>query len=172
MFVRPAIVALALTLAGAASGAVSVGIGELIGERVEDLNGDPVGYVREFIVDMSDGRVLYMVVRGGNEFYTLPLRAIRRISPHNEPQVDTSLRGPDVAKRVETDARFRRVRRLIGETIALPDTAGSGRIYDLDFEPDTGLITQVIVSTGDGKRAYPREVLLHGVLPPASRSPG
>jgi hypothetical protein len=106
MKIRPVVAALAFLLAGAASSAAAVGIGEIIDERVENLKGDPVGYVQEFIVDVNAGRVLCMVVRGSDEHYTLPLRAIRRVSPHEEPQVDTSLRGPDVSSDVDLDARF------------------------------------------------------------------
>lgn len=123
--------------------AYGASIEKLIGERVENENGSPIGFVDDFIVDVDGGRVLYVVVATGVHYHTLPVRAIHEVTARNALQLDMKLKGEAARIGDKTSPRFRRAGRLIGEDIALPGSNHRGTIYDVHFEPQSGLITRV-----------------------------
>jgi len=51
--------------------------GVLIGAEAKDLRGAAVGTVEDLILDVRDGRVLYVIVDGRQRYFTLPIRALR-----------------------------------------------------------------------------------------------
>ena len=165
-FLRAAALAAALSFAATPAGAI--GIGELIGERVEDRDGIPVGFVQELIVDTGTGRVVYIVVAtvSGDEYHSLPLRALRNITTSKRLEVDMALAGTAAIATTLSGTRLRRASRLIGARIEDP----GGVIHDLGFEPRTGLLTRVEIATADGgRRDYPASILSRNPLPPPTR---
>lgn len=157
------VLVLAVSPAGAAS------IGELIGERVENLRGETVGHVDELIVDINAGRVLYVIVDRKQGYATLPIGAIERVLPREHVRLDMSLSSSPADLRAGADPRFRRAGKLIGQEVEIPRAGRLGVIHDLEFEPDTGLVTRVDVGTVDGTRGFPASVLSRGRFSPATR---
>lgn len=139
--------------------------GVLIGAEAKDLRGAAVGTVEDLIVDVRDGRVLYVIVDGPQRYFTLPIRALR--ARDGMARLDMQLAG-EVAHTDEP--RFRRAARLIGQPLEHPGGERIGTIADIEFDPAKGRVQQVVVSTAQGGTAhFPASVLAHGRFPPLTR---
>lgn len=66
--VAAVLVAVALLASAAAHAAAA---SALIGAEVRDVRGETAGKVQDLIVDVRDGRVLYVIVDAGERFFTL-----------------------------------------------------------------------------------------------------
>jgi sporulation protein YlmC with PRC-barrel domain len=153
---------LALSLP-AEAGAMAAGV--LIGAEAKDLRGAAVGTVEDLIVDVRDGRVLYVIVDGPQRYLTLPIRALRERD--GAPRLDMQLAG-EIAHTDEP--RFRRAARLIGQPLQHPGGERIGTIADIEFDPRHGGVEQVVVSTEQGGTAhFPASALAHGRFPPLTR---
>jgi uncharacterized protein YrrD len=144
-------------------------IEKLMGEPVQNKSGLPIGFVDDFIVDVEGGRVLYVVVDAGEHYHTLPVRAIHKVTARNALQVDTELKGETARIDGGTSPHLRRAGRLIGDEIGLPGSNHRGTIYDVHFEPQSGIITQVVIATAEGERNFPARTLLEARIAPAMR---
>ena len=154
------LIAALLSLLPFSAGAASVGA--LLGEPVRNLDNQRVGEVADLIIDVQNGKLLYVLVDGGERFYTLPARAFRgeqlRIA-----QMDLA----SAAARVESsDVRFRRAGRLIGQPVTRPGGGRIGSIADIEFNLASGEVQRVLVDTDQGRRNMPPAVLAHGRFPP------
>jgi sporulation protein YlmC with PRC-barrel domain len=148
----------------AAAGAQAAAVSELIGERLRDLRGETVGAVQELIVDVREGRVLYIIVEAPQRFLTLPVGAL-----DERLRLDMSLAGSAAQLDAQADPRFRRAGRLLGQ--ALEHTGGEriGVIRDIEFDPGSGEVERVVVHTDQGARDFPASVLAYGRFPPLTR---
>lgn len=152
-----------LALLPLAAGAASVGA--LLGEPVVNQRNQRVGTVDELIIDVSGGRLVYVIVADGGRFHTLPIRAFRgeqlRIA-----QMDLA----SAAARVESaDVRLRRAGRLIGQPVTQPGGGEVGAIADIEFDLASGEVQRVLVQTSEGRRGMPPAVLAHGRFPPLTQ---
>lgn len=160
---RLAALACAIALAPAAAAAATAGA--LLGAPALDARGAPVGEVEELIVDVRDGRVLYVIVDSRGEFLTLPVRALRVAG--ERAVLDMSEAG-EIARTGEP--HLRRAGRLIGQPLHRPGGARLGTIVDFELDPAAGRIERVLVDTDDGERVrFPPGVLAHGRFPPLTR---
>jgi sporulation protein YlmC with PRC-barrel domain len=153
--------ALALSLP---AGALAAAAGALIGAPAQDRNGAAVGTVEDLIVDVREGRVLYVIVEAPERYLTLPVRALR--TQGGEAILDLSLAG-EVAR--ARDPRFRRAARLIGQPLENPGGERIGTIADIEFDPARGRVERVVVNVDGGKANFPPSVLAHGRFPPLTR---
>jgi sporulation protein YlmC with PRC-barrel domain len=157
-----ALLALVLSLP-AEAGAMAAGV--LIGAEAKDPRGAAVGTVEDLILDVRDGRVLYVIVNAQQRSFTLPIRALRE--REGAARLDMRLAG-EIAHADEP--RFRRGARLIGQPLEHPGGERIGTIGDIVFEPGDGGVEQVVVSTAPGTTAQlPASVLAHGRFPPLTR---
>ena len=139
--------------------------GVLIGVEAKDLRGAAVGTVEDLIVDVRDGRVLYVIVDAQQRYFTLPIRALS--DRQGAARLDMRLAG-EVAHTDEP--RFRRAARLIGQPLEHPGGERIGTIADIEFDPAQGRVEHVVVSTAQNKTAhFPASVLAHGRFPPLTR---
>jgi sporulation protein YlmC with PRC-barrel domain len=152
---------LLLGLAGAARAA---SVTQLLDRPVQNERGAPAGTVTELIVDVEAGRVLYLVLDAGERFRTLPVRALGE-----DLRLDLDDAGEMVRPDGEDDARFRRASALIGDRVTHAHPGGAthvGTIRDIEFDPDSGRIENVIVSTPQGALGVGAAVLAQGRFPP------
>lgn len=78
--------------------------GVLIGaEGAKDLRGAAVGTVEDLVLDVRDGRVLYVIVEAQQRYFRLPIRALHERD--GAPRFDIQLAG-EIAH--TDDPRFRR----------------------------------------------------------------
>ena len=138
--------------------------GALIGRTLQDLEGDKAGTVEDLIVDVRDGRVLYVIVDAAGRYFTLPIRALRAAG--GEVRLDTSDAG-EIAR--TDDPRLRRAARLIGQPLENPNGARIGTISDFEFDPAQGRVERVVVAVDGGEANFPPGVLAHGRFPPLPR---
>lgn len=148
----------------ASAGAQAAAVSEVIGERLRDTRGGPVGVVRDLIVDVREGRVLYVIVEGPERFATLPVRAL-----DERLRVDMSLAGSTARSAEQADPRFRRAARLLGQDVEHTGGARIGTIGDIEFEPGSGRVEHVVLHTEQGARNFPAGVLAQGRFPPLTR---
>jgi sporulation protein YlmC with PRC-barrel domain len=157
-----ALLALALSLP-AEAGAMAAGV--LIGAAAKDQRGAQVGTVEDLIVDVRDGRVLYVIVDGPQRYFTLPIRALRE--REGAARLDMRLAG-EIAH--SDEPRFRRAARLIGQPLEHPGGERIGTIADIEFDAGDGRVEHVVVSTVAGGSAhFPASTLAHGRFPPLTR---
>lgn len=168
---RPVLRAAICALALVATEAGAIGVAELIGERAHNLSGQTVGFVDELIVDVNAGRMLYVIVNRDQGYATLPVRAIEEVTARERLQFDMSLANSAARLGPGANPHLRRAGKLIGQAVELPDGSRLGVIHDLEFEPETGLVTRVVVATGEGTLGYPASVLVRGRFSPATRWP-
>jgi sporulation protein YlmC with PRC-barrel domain len=150
--------------AGAALGATA---SQLIGHALQNERGEPVGKVEDLIVDVRDGRVLYLIVKDNESFQTFPVRALGR-----DLRLNTGLAGETANLEPSSDPRFRRAAKLIGQPLVHPHPGGTqriGTISDIEFDPATGRVEYVHVSTGEGMSHFAAGVLRHGRFPPLTQ---
>jgi sporulation protein YlmC with PRC-barrel domain len=161
--------AVLLAIAGSFPGEASAAAaGSFIGRAVEDLRGDTVGTVEDLIVDVRDGRVLYVIVDGRERYYTLPIRALR--GEDGALRLDMSEAGGIAhSNELRDDPRFRRAARLIGQPLHHPGGERVGTIAEIEFDPAAGRIERVVVDVEQGKANFPPSVLAHGRFPPLTR---
>jgi sporulation protein YlmC with PRC-barrel domain len=150
--------------AGTAHAAIA---SELLGQPLKSTQGEPLGTLEDLIVDVRDGRVLYLVVKGEQRFRTLPVRALGE-----DLRLDMRLAGETAKLEPSADPRFRRAGKLIGQPLVHPHPGGSqrlGTISDIEFDPATGRVEHVHVTSGDEVTHYPPGVLRHGRFPPLTQ---
>jgi sporulation protein YlmC with PRC-barrel domain len=138
--------------------------GALIGREVQDLEGGKAGTVEDLIVDVRDGRVLYVILDAGERYFTLPIHALR--AEAGEVSLDMSDAG-ELAP--ADDPRLRRGARLIGQPLENPNGGRIGTIADFEFDPAKGRVERVVVAVGGGEANFPPSVLAHGRFPPLTR---
>lgn len=160
---RRYLLAAILILLPAYAGAATVGA--LLGQPVLNLQNERVGTVDELIIDVSGGRLVYVIVHDRGEFHTLPVRAFRgeqlRIA-----QMDLA----SAAARIDSaDVRLRRAGRLIGQPVTQPGGGEVGAIADIEFDLASGEVQRVLVQTSEGRRGMPPAVLAHGRFPPLTQ---
>jgi sporulation protein YlmC with PRC-barrel domain len=155
------LLALALPLAAQAD---AVAAGTLIGRPIQDLRGGAAGTVEDLIVDVRDGRVVYVIVDARERYITLPIRALHELN--GRVWLDTG----DAGEMARTDEpRLRRAARLIGQPLENPGDGRIGTIADIVFDPARGRVERVVVAMDDGKANFPPSVLAHGRFPPLTR---
>jgi sporulation protein YlmC with PRC-barrel domain len=152
----------ALALVAASSASAAVTATALIGAPADSARGKALGAVDDLIVDVDDGRVLYVIVDSKDRFYTLPVRALDLDA--SRPRVDLSL--ANALARPAPEVRLRRAARLIGQP--LHHTAGEriGTIVDIAFDAESGIVERVLVRHEDGVTGFPASVLMHQRFPP------
>ena len=141
--------------------------GKLLGQPLRNETGQPVGELADLIVDVRDGRVLYLIVKDEERFQTFPVRALGE-----DLRLDMHLAGETANLRASSDPRFRRAAKLIGQPLVHPhpgDTQRIGTISDIEFDPATGRVEYVHVSTGEGVSHFAAGVLRHGRFPPLTQ---
>jgi sporulation protein YlmC with PRC-barrel domain len=136
----------------------------LIHDRLETLQGEPLGTVDELIVDVRAGRVAYVVIAGKERSYTVPLRALDA-----RKRVNLDLANAVARDTSPADPRFRRAGRLVGLPVTNPGDGRIGTIADIEFDLQSGRVEQVRVSTPQGARNMPAAVLAHGRFPPLTQ---
>ena len=152
----------ALTVAAiAAHGAM---VSETLGDPVENQRGEKVGAVDDLIVDVRAGRVLYVIVDAQDRFYTLPVRALGEAL-----RLDMDLANAAARIGPQADPKFRRAARLIGQPVTHPGDGRIGTIADIEFDPESGRVENVVVAVDEGRRNMPAGVLAHGRFPPLTR---
>ena len=156
-----AVLGLVVLFPGDASAAAA---GVLIGRAIQDLGGRTVGTVEDLIVDVREGRVLYVVVDARERHFTLPIRALREVA--GGVRLDMNEKG-EIAR--TDDPRFRRAARLIGQPLVNPGDERIGTIAEIEFEPRAGRVERVVVDVGKGMANFPPSVLAHGRFPPLTR---
>jgi sporulation protein YlmC with PRC-barrel domain len=163
--IRKAMVAL---LVGAAwlpaMQARAAAVSGLLGDPVENLRGEKVGVVEELIVDVSAGRVAYVIVDSAEKFYTLPVRAF-----DERMRLSMELSNAVARHKSPEDPKLRRAGKLIGQPVTNPGDGRIGTITDIEFDPETGQVEDVVVETPQGRRNMPAAVLAHGRFPPLTR---
>ena len=137
---------------------------DLLGQPVQALNGERVGAVQDLIVDVDAGRVLYVIVQGGQAFHTLPVRAL-----DERLRLDMDLANAMARDQNRDDPKFRRAARLVGQPVEQPGGPRIGTIADIEFDLESGQVERVVVSTSDGPRDMPASVLAQGHFPPLTR---
>ena len=60
-----------------------------------------------------------------------------------------------MADHAPEDPKFRRAARLIGQPMTNPGDGRTGSIADIEFDPQSGKVQQVLVRTDDGLRNMP-----------------
>lgn len=142
---------------------------ELIGAQVQDLEGRSLGELEEVIVDVRGGQAQYLIVRAGEEAHTLPFRAIAEEVAGPALRVDMKLAGALARQASESDPRFRRASRLIGQNVMQPGGEVVGRIRDLQLDMASGEVKRVLATTPEGPFGFPPTVLAQGYFPPLTR---
>ena len=155
-----AVACLSLSLGAAHAASVN----DLVGNTAYDLKGERIGAIEELVLDVREGRVLYVVVDGPQRYETYPIRALRE-----DAHVDTSAAGRVARPDSENEVRFRRAGRLIGEHVSAPGGSRFGIIADIEFDPASGRVDEVLVLTDRGTVGLPASVLAHGRFPPLPR---
>jgi sporulation protein YlmC with PRC-barrel domain len=142
--------------------------GVIIGRAIQDLGGRKVGTVEDLIVDVREGRVLYVIVDARERYLTLPIHALREGA--DGVRLDMEEKG-EIAKIEEPrdDPRFRRAARLIGQALVNPGGGRIGTIAEIEFDPSAGRVERVVVDVDNGKANFPPSVLAHGRFPPLTR---
>lgn len=156
--------ALFFVVAMASGAAHAASAAQLLGEPVQNERGARAGTVSDFIVDVEAGRVLYVVLNQGGESKTLPVRALGE-----EGGLDMSEAGEIVRPDAVEDARFRRASKLLGQAVKHPhpgERQRVGTIRDIEFDPSSGRVEQVILATPEGQFGVGANVLAHGRFPP------
>ncbi|HVL37717.1 MAG TPA: PRC-barrel domain-containing protein [Burkholderiales bacterium] len=171
MLLRTILVFLMVPLAALASASQAAAVSELLGQPVTGLRGQNIGPVEELIVDVSEGRVLYIIVRGAQQYYTVPVRALHRLPGNGGLRLDMALEGDAARIAPDADPRFRRAGRLLGQPIQQPGDGAIGSVQDILFEPGSGRIGAVRVQTPQGPRDLPAGVLARGHFPPITLWP-
>lgn len=139
-------------------------VNDLVGNAAYDLKGQRIGAIEELVLDVRQGRVLYVIVDGPERYETYPIRALRE-----DAHVDTAAAGRIARPEAENEVRFRRAGRLIGEHINAPGGPKFGVIADIQFDPASGRVEEVLVLTDRGTVGMPASVLAHGRFPPLTR---
>lgn len=138
--------------------------GTLIGRTLQDVAGARAGTVEDLIVDVRDGRVLYVIVDADGRYLTLPIHALH--AQGAEVRLDMSDAG-EIAP--TDDPRLRRGARLIGQPLENPNGGRIGTISDFEFDPAKGRVERVVVAVEGGEANFPPGVLAHGRFPPLTR---
>jgi sporulation protein YlmC with PRC-barrel domain len=149
---------------GSFGAAQAAAITQLLDRPVQNERGAPAGTVTDLIVDVEAGRVLYLVLDAGERFHTLPVRALGE-----DLRLDLDHAGELARPDDEEDARFRRASALIGDRVTHAHPGGAtqvGTIRDIEFDPDSGRIENVTVSTPQGALGVGAAVLAQGRFPP------
>jgi sporulation protein YlmC with PRC-barrel domain len=156
-----ALFALALSLPAAAG---VMAAGTLIGRTLAAVEGGEAGTVEDLIVDVREGRVLYVIVEDADRYFALPVRALQAHA--GEVRLDMNEAG-EIAR--TDDPRLRRAGRLIGQPLENPNGARIGTIADFEFDPAKGRVERVVVAVDGGEANFPPSVLAHGRFPPLTR---
>ena len=144
--------------------AAGASVSRLLGAPLRSEQGTTVGGLSDLIVDVRDGRVVYLIVDAGERFVTLPIRALG-----GDMRIDMGLRGEAARFDRKHDARFRRAARLIGQTVTHPHPGHIvrlGVISDIEFDPASGEVRRVVVTDEEGSSGFPPGVLKDGRFPP------
>ena len=157
----PVAAAFCLLCLGAAQAA---SVNDLVGNAAYDLKGQRIGVIEELVLDVREGRVLYVIVDRPEQYDTYPIRALRE-----DAHVDTSAAGRIARPEAQNEIRLRRAGRLIGEPVNAPGGAKFGVIADIEFDPASGRVREVLVLTDRGTVGVPASVLAHGRFPPLTR---
>lgn len=155
---------LGCVLALAATQAYAIGVSEVIGAQAKSLEGKSVGALQDLIIDVRAGRVLYVIVEGAQRHVTLPLRALG-----DGMALDMSLAGAVARIPSQSDPRFRRAAKLLGQSVVHTGGEPIGTIRDIRFDRESGRIEDVVLETDQGPRDFPASVLAHGRFPPLTR---
>lgn len=157
----------AIALAVIAGTAQAASVNELIGEPLRNEQGATVGALSDLIIDVKEGRVVYLIVEGPERFYALPIRALGA-----DRRLDMDLAGELALVDSPTDVRFRRAVRLLGQTVTHPHhgkIVRLGVISDIQFDPASGEVSRVVVENDEGKSGFAPGVLMGGRFPPLTQ---
>lgn len=156
-----------LLMGAAAAGAHAAMVSKLLDQPLRNERGEPAGAVEDLIVDVRNGRVLYLVMKDEDRFQTFPVRALGE-----DLRLDLRLAAETANLTPSSDPRFRRAATLIGHPLVHPhpgDTQRIGTISDIEFDPATGRVEYVHVATGEGVSHFAADVLRHGRFPPLTQ---
>jgi sporulation protein YlmC with PRC-barrel domain len=144
---------------------------ELMGARVQDLSGGPLGQVKEIIIDVRGAELVYLIVRDGEAARTFPFRAVAEQRP-GALQLDTELASAMAMRDSPEDPRFRRASKLLGMDIVKPGGGPIGTIHDMQVDMASGEVKRVMAQTASGVFGFPPSVLAMGFFPPLTRQFG
>jgi sporulation protein YlmC with PRC-barrel domain len=160
-----------LSLALVAPAAHAASVTGLLGQPITGLKGQNVGIVEDLILDVQAGRVLYVIVQGTQQHYTVPIRGLYRTPGNGALRLDMDIEGESARISPQADPRFRRAGPLLGQGVEQPGDGTIGTILDIAFDPGSGEIERVIVATPEGERALPPAALAQGRFPPITLWP-
>lgn len=149
-------------LIAAAAAASPASVSALIGARIEDRQGEPVGTLRDLAVDVTAGAVRYAVVekpetsRRAAELRAVPLTALRPALARDRLVLD----APSGTTQADARGELIQAKAILGMPIQHPTGADYGIIEDLAVDLDTGGVLHVEVSLDAASRDAKREVPL------------